>query len=270
MMGLIKQKIKNAIFKLGYKIYPKSMELVPYANFANIVSAYENLLTESGQPIPENQNRIKLLTQLQGTQPTEAYSIAFGLAKTKNVFGDVCEFGVAQGETSAFIANEIFSGDKVLHLFDSFEGLSMPTKEDILKDDIFLLGSMEAYAGEMKCPEYMVRDRLNNISFPENRYVVHKGFIDKVFGNSSNLPRHVSFAYVDFDFYEPIILALEFLHKSTVEGSIIIVDDYDYFSTGAKTAVDEFLKEKNASSVIYECLIPDYRRGHYAIITRKV
>jgi O-methyltransferase len=134
------------------------------------------------------------------TPPFEAYFIVQGLAKTKALSGDVCEFGVAQGETSALIANEIQPSNKSLHLFDSFEGLPKPTEKDKLKDDIFSLGSMEAYEGTMSSPEIMVRTRLGSISFPENRTVIHKGFIDKVLKNASNLPQKVSFAYVDFDF----------------------------------------------------------------------
>ena len=81
--------------------------------------------------------------------------------------GDVCEFCVAQGETSALIANEI-SGclEKILHLFDSFEGLPKPSDKDKLKDDIFALGNIDKYAGTMKCPEAMVLSRLAAISFP--------------------------------------------------------------------------------------------------------
>jgi O-methyltransferase len=47
------------------------------------------------------------------------------------------------------------------------------------------------------------------------------------------------------------------------------VDDYDFFSTGAKTAVDEFLEEKNSNTMIYECLVPNARYGYFAVLTKK-
>ena len=66
--------------------------------------------------------------------------------------GDICEFGVAQGTTSALMSNEIKGlKERNLWLFDSFEGLPMPTEKDQLKDDIFSLGSIEAYKGTMAC-----------------------------------------------------------------------------------------------------------------------
>ncbi len=117
------------------------------------------------------------------------------------LLGDVCEFGVAQGETSALIANEILHSSKMLHLFDSFEGLPKPTDKDRLKDDIFSLGKMEAYTGKMSCSEDMVLARLRAIDFPQDRFCIHKGFVEKILmsHNKSHLPNRISFAYVDLD-----------------------------------------------------------------------
>jgi hypothetical protein len=269
-MRILKKALKKTLAVLGYELHHSGCEQrVSFSNFDSLAQAFEQRLNESGNLIVANEIRTKLLARLLGTQPPEAYFIVSALAKCKDVSGEICEFGVAQGETSALIANEIQSSNKVLHLFDSFEGLPKPTEKDQLKDDIFSLGSMESYTGRMSCPEEMVRNRLRAISFPPHRFVIHKGFIDQVLRDDSNLPKEVSFAYVDFDFYEPIKVTLDFLHRSTVAGAIIIVDDYDFFSTGAKTAVDEFLEEKNSSTMIYECLVPNTRYGCFAVLTRR-
>lgn len=268
-MRILKDALKKALAVLGYELRRSSRQRVSFSNFDNLAQAYEQLLNESRDLIVPNEIRTQLLARLLGTPPSEAYFIVHALAKCKDVRGDVCEFGVAQGETSALIANEIQSSNKALHLFDSFEGLPKPTEKDQLKDDIFSLGSMEAYTGKMSCPEEMVRTRLSAISFPPKRVVIHKGFIDQVFRDDINLPKEVSFAYVDFDFYEPIRLTLDFLHRTTPTGAIIIVDDYDFFSTGVKAAVDEFLEEKNSSAMSYECLVPNTRYGCFAVLTRR-
>jgi len=192
------------------------------------------------------------------------------LAKTKSVSGDVCEFGVAQGETTALIANEIRDrSDTTLHLFDSFRGLPKPSEKDKLKDDIFSLGSMEAYAGTMSFPEELVETRLRAVSFPSDRYSIHKGFVDEVILKDENLPVKVSFAYVDFDFYEPIKTTLDFLHSVTSNGSIVIVDDYDHFSTGARLSVDEFIEEKNSVDEVYDVMVPDNVFGHFVVLTKQ-
>jgi hypothetical protein len=266
----MKNAIRKMLWSLGYEIRKTNGRSVPFENFENLAKAYEQRLNDNEGLIPPNEMRPKLLARLMGTPPSEAYFIVQALARCKDLPGDVCEFGVAQGETSALIANEIFSqNNKTLHLFDSFMGLPRPSDKDKLKDDMFLLGSMEAYAGTMASPEQMVRSRLKAISFPEQRYVIHKGFIERLTHEDQSLPKEVCFAYVDFDLYEPIKIALEFLHGVTVVDSMIIVDDYDFFSTGAKTAVDEFIQEKTLMGPRYECTIPNTQYGYFAILTKR-
>ena len=246
------------------------IDSIRFENFENLSLAYEVLINQlkKKEAIPPSPIRPRLLFRLLGTSPFEAYFIIESLSQTKSVDGDVCEFGVAQGETSALIANEISDSGKMLHLFDSFKGLPKPTGKDKLKNDIFSLGSIEAYEGTMSCPESMVVSRLQAISFSPRRYIIHRGFVEHSIGSDSRLPEKVSFAYVDFDFYEPIKTALEFLHRVCPAGAVIIVDDYDFFSTGAKTAVDEFVLEKNAAVKAYDVLIPDKRLGYFAVLSK--
>lgn len=182
-----------------------------------------------------------LLCKLIGTSIGEALYIINSIQNCKELDGDICEFGVAQGATSALMAYEITDTSKNIWLYDSFEGLPAPSEKDTLKDDIFGLGSMDAYKGKMSCKEVLVKKKLAEISFPSERTKVVKGFVENTIIIKNNYPKDVCFAYVDFDFYEPIKLALEFLDEHLSPRGIIIVDDYDFFSTGAKTAVDEFL-----------------------------
>jgi hypothetical protein len=270
-MKVVKRSIKGLLSRFGYRLAPlveaPSQEAV---NLRHLAAAYEYLLNSvsPNDPIPTNETRILLLDRLLGTPPPKAYAIAQSLVRTAAVMGDVCEFGVAQGETSAFIANEILESSRKLHLFDSFEGLPAPSARDVLKDDIFELGSIEAYAGTMACPEELVVARLAAVDFPVDRYTIHRGFIESVIGTDSFLPRAVSFAFVDFDFYEPIKVALEFLDRVLQSGGIVVVDEYDFFSTGSKTAVDEFIRQANAEDQRYALEIPDPRLGYFAVLTR--
>jgi len=276
---LFRKILKGIFSKFGYQIKRHSSESSKVSieryrvlenNFKNIAREYEKSFLKERTHIPLNEVRFDLLSRGEGTPPTEAYFLIDSIHKSMEVPGDVCEFGVAQGETSALIANEISTfTNKKLHLFDSFEGLPAPTDKDQLKDDIFDLGDIKAYEGHMSNPEELVLDRLKSISFPASRFIIHKGFIEEIINSGHNFPDNVSFAYVDFDFYEPIKIALEFLHKKTSIGSIIIIDDYDWFSTGAKSAVDEFLEINNSKDDIYDLFIPDKRLGYFAILERK-
>jgi O-methyltransferase len=265
-MKLLKQALQRFLAARGYELSRIERERVVFANFENLAKGLEGLLSERGPAIPPNNQRTRLLARLLGTPPSQAYFIVQALARSREVPGDVCEFGVAQGETSTLIANEIQDlAAKTLHLFDSFEGLPAPTAEDRLIDDVLCLGTIEAYKGTMAYPEEMARARLRSISFPEDRIKVHKGFFPDSLVRGAGLPTSVSFAYVDLDFYDSILCALEFLHTRTSSGSIVIVDDYGFFSTGCKKAVDDFLRTKHA----YVVEVPEERYGFCAVLTRK-
>jgi O-methyltransferase len=213
-------------------------------------------------PVPEG--RSELLAKLLGTQASEALCIINYLHQSLKMPGDVCEFGIAQGATSALLANEIRNTDKLLWLFDSFEGLPKPTEKDTLVDDIFGLGTIEKYQGTMAYGVNEVLERLRAISYSLSRVKIVPGFIENTI-SLADLPDRVCFAYVDFDFYEPILIALNYLNQHLSHGGCIVVDDYGFFSSGARTAVDEFF---TAHSSRYDLVRPDKSAGHLAILSR--
>ena len=272
MIKLFKTIVRIIIKRLGYKlerISPLNGQELPqnevtFKNFTSLSNCYESFLNKKNKLIEKNQLRPFLMARLTGTLSSEAYSIIESISKTKQIEGSVCEFGVGSGETSVLIANEILASEKNLHLFDSFEGLPKPSKEDRLINDIFKLGDINSYEGLMSSPKNIVLKKMKEIYFPKSRLIVHGGWFKEILNENYNLPKKVSFAYVDFDFYEPIKLALEFLDKVTTIGSIIIVDDYNYFSAGSKLAVDEFLNDNPA----YKFHIPEEQIGHFIIIDR--
>lgn len=268
-MQLARRALRWALARFGLAV-SRRPAAAPQAvvNLCALARAYESLLEATGAPpLPPDERRLELLPRLLGTPPPEAYGIISALAATSHLEGAVCEFGVAQGETSALIANEIIGGGRHLHLFDSFAGLPAPSDKDILIDDIFGLGSMDAYTATMAVPRDLVLARLRAVGFPTDRCAIHAGFFADVLRSARDLPGSVSFAYVDFDLYDPIRLALEFLDSVLQPDGIVIIDDYGFFTTGAKHAVDEFLASPQGRS--YSCHVPDPRIGHFAVIERR-
>ena len=269
MKRVLKNAFRRLLAKFGFQIIRIDDSKIHIAAFSNLAKFFEQQMGSAiNMKLPPNEERYRLLGKLQGTPPTEAYFILDAIEKCRNIEGDICEFGVAEGETSALIACEIEEDSKKFHLFDSFEGLPKPSDKDTLIDDIFSLGSMDAYQGKMSFPEASVLGRLESVGFPKDRIVVHKGFVPEVFNGNTSLPTRVSVAYVDFDFYEPIKEALEFLDSVTSPGAKIIVDDYGFFSAGAKLAVDEWLTEVNAHSNRYELFEPGEAIGKFVVITK--
>ncbi len=212
------------------------------------------------------EGRIELLGKLEGQSMREAMWIMDSLHRSLGMGGDVCEFGCAAGATSALLANEIRTTDKALWLFDSFKGLPRPSEKDQLLDDFWNLGSMEAYEGTMGYPAEMVKSKLEAIGFPISRVEIVPGFIEQTL-QSNHVPEEVCFALGYVDFYQPVLTALSFLRERLSAGGRIVVDDYGAFSSGAKTAVDEFIASHSDSLALE--LPPDWV-GHFGIITRRL
>jgi len=210
------------------------------------------------------ERRVELLARLLGTKTSEAIYLVYHLQLALSGAGDVCEFGVAQGATSAVLANEIRDTDRSLWLFDSFEGLSRPTPEDVLLDDIGGLGSMDAYAGEMAYGPERVRDRLAEIGFPRERTRIVKGYLDEV-ETARHVPREVAFAYLDMDLYEPTRIALALLRDRLTEHARVVVDDFGFLSAGPKSAVEEFLANDPGE---FELELPLEFAGHFCLLRR--
>lgn len=214
--------------------------------------------------LPERPTRAARLARLDGTQLPEAMHLLHGLhASLASGPGDVVEIGVCQGYTSALLASELPDG-RDLWLYDSFEGLSTPTEEDELLDDTLGLGSMAAYAGRMAVGEESVRAQLAAVGFPPERTHVVRGVLHTG-APPRELPDVVAFAYLDVDLYEPTLVALEALHPRTRPGSVLVVDDYGFLSTGPERAVERFL----AAHPDHDRWVAEPPTGHFCVLTRR-
>ena len=268
--------IRGFLHSIGYEILRKkhSDSLVSDLNHCllmrkihcNDAVEIEELYRQFVFPdLPPRVGRAELLNELIGTSIGEAIYIVRYLHDAMKVPGDICEFGVGQGATSALLAAEILPiSERKLWLFDSFEGLPAPGPEDKLINDIFSLGSMTRYAGQMASPEAKVRDRLRLVGFPDIRTKVKKGWIKETI-KDADVPDRVAFAYVDLDFYDPIKEALDFLAGRMRVGARIIVDDYGHFSAGAQLAVDQFVAKKQGGFQ-FEAPLP--HAGHFCILSK--
>jgi hypothetical protein len=249
---IIKSKNVNDLLAIKHKYFKTIDELV---------GIYQEKIFHD---LPVNEDRKILLSKLGGTNLSEAIYIIGCLNKSLIVDGDICEFGVASGATSALMGNEIIKTNKTIWLFDSFKGLPKPTEKDTLIHDIYNLGNINKYEGTMSFSGEHVINRLKDIKFPSQRVKIINGFIEDTI-KLNHLPEKVCFAYVDFDFYEPIKIAIDFLHTRMPVGGCIIIDDYGWFSSGVQKAVDEFII-KNTDS--YKFLKFNNFAGNFCVLHR--
>jgi len=143
--------------------------------------------------------------------------------------GDTAECGAYQGASSFLICRRIAGLEKKHHIFDSFEGLSMPMPED---------GSYWSQ-GNLACSESVIRKNLKEFDF----VVYHKGWIPTKFQEVSAV--RFCFVHLDVDLYQPTWDSLDFFYEKMTPGGIILCDDYGFITCpGARKAMDSFFSDK--------------------------
>lgn len=176
------------------------------------------------------------------------YNLIGFLKQTADLEGGVVECGCWKGLSSYLMTAYIrdskleFKGEHY-HIFDSFEGLSQPTSEDVI--DYKLVdkqgdrkGSFFKSAGAYNANLLDVKNVLKD--FPAITF--YQGWIPQVLPKFS--AEKLKFVHIDLDLYEPIIGALEFFYPMIVRGGVVVCDDYgSLYWPGAKKAVEEFAEK---------------------------
>jgi hypothetical protein len=151
---------------------------------------------------------------------------------TEDVPGDTAECGVYEGAGSYLICEMNAASQKHRrhhHIFDSFEGVSAPSKFD----------GASWSKGDMARGEDLVRRNLAG----HEAFTLYKGWIPERFGDVAD--RRFSFVHIDVDLYEPTLASLRFVYDRMGERGIIVCDDYGFTTCpGATLAVHEFLDDK--------------------------
>lgn len=150
------------------------------------------------------------------------YSTA--LAQSKRP-GAMAEVGVYRGASARLICKA--KGDRLLRLFDTYEGLPESTKEDRG------IHKKSQYACRLEDVQSYV-DGFENVHF-------HKG----LFPNSTDgvEENEYSFCHFDVDLYEGTKACLEYFYPRMISGGIMISHDYGILA-GVEQAFQEFFADK--------------------------
>jgi O-methyltransferase len=162
--------------------------------------------------------------------PTEMIQIINCASAVKNLTGDFAEVGVYQGR-SAKLLSEV-SGDRTLHLFDTFEGLPKPSARDAETLRINM------YAANLNTVKRYLSDYRRLIFYPGTFPETAEAIKDKSF----------AFVHFDVDLYQSTLECLRFFYSRMAKGGIILSHDYSTLA-GVKRAFDEFLADKNESVI---------------------
>lgn len=178
----------------------------------------------------KDQEVVKLLQEIRRESRSlcsafELYLIhSAALAQSKRP-GAMAEVGVYRGASAKLICRA--KGDKLLRLFDTYEGLPESTQEDrgIHKKSQYAcsLEDVQAYV-----------DGFENVHF-------HKGlFPESTEGVEEN---EYCFCHFDVDLYEGTKACLEYFYPRMISGGIMISHDYGILA-GVEQAFLEFFADK--------------------------
>lgn len=151
------------------------------------------------------------------------------LGLVRQVPGDTAECGVFQGASSQIICQQCTRTGKHHHVFDSFEGISIPE----------LVDGNSWQKGDLCADEETVRQNLQQ--FSDVHY--YRGWIPERFPETAGTI--FSFVHIDVDLYQPTKASVEFFYGRLAPGGIMLFDDYGFRSCpGARLAIDEFFRQK--------------------------
>lgn len=164
--------------------------------------------------------------------------------------GDFAECGVWKGGSSMLMALSLLEFNdtsRILHLYDTYSGMTEPTVEDVIAwNGRSVLAKWEGDStgvkdnfGSWAVGKDEVASNMNITGYPREliRYVA--GDVCETLYDEA--PESLALLRLDTDWYRSTAKELEVLYPKLISGGVLIVDDYGHFE-GARQAVDEYFK----------------------------
>ncbi|MCE4225033.1 hypothetical protein HCU64_14835 [Methylobacterium sp. C25] len=142
--------------------------------------------------------------------------------------------------------------ERVIHLFDSFEGLPQPTEKDTdvyqgyldeghpeeSSDALRAIGACRG-EGAVTVQTFLT----NHVGIPRDQLAFHVGWFQDTVPTAATALGPIAILRLDGDWYESTKVCIENLYDLVVEGGFLVIDDYGTF-TGCREAIDAFFKER--------------------------
>jgi len=166
--------------------------------------------------------------------------------------GSVVECGVWRGGMMVAAAKTLLSlGDagRELYLFDTFAGMTPPTKADV---DFAGKDALSQFREASKAPDGVVdwcyasledvRANMYSTGYPKDKIHFIKGKVEETLPGAA--PQSISVLRLDTDWYESSKHEMVHLFPRLQPGGVLILDDYGYW-LGSRKAIDEYFKENS-------------------------
>lgn len=171
--------------------------------------------------------------------------------------GVFVECGVAAG--AQIIAMRSGAPGKIIHAFDSFEGIPLPSNRDNQMPGIKILTEYERTSlpdpgkqslvttGATSVSIENFKEHLINSGAGLDNIIIHEGWFEDTIAKSDTGP--IAVLRLDGDLYNSTFVCLQYLFERVIPGGCVIIDDWQL--PGCRSACEEYFTLIN-----YE---PDYK-----------
>lgn len=165
--------------------------------------------------------------------------------------GCYVECGVAAG--AQIIAMRAGAPNKIIHAFDSFEGIPLPSNRDDQMPGIAMLTKAEQQALPDPGKQALVSTGATSVSVEDfmdhidasgirniNGIVIHEGWFENTVPEFAGMEEPIAILRLDGDLYNSTFVCLKHLYPNVIKGGLLIIDDwqlpgcrdaiYDYFN----------------------------------------
>ena len=165
--------------------------------------------------------------------------------------GAFVECGVWRGGSTMAVALALLQrGDtsRDLYLFDTYEGMSAPTADDVMFDGQTAKALLDLEKPTEDHANYWcfagledVKRNLYSTGYPKEKLHFIKGKVEDTLPGQA--PDQIALLRLDTDWYESTAHELKHLFPRLSQNGVLIIDDYGHW-LGARKAVDEYFAQQ--------------------------
>lgn len=186
----------------------------------------------------------------------------FNYIVDKKIEGDIVECGVWQG-INLVLFQKLIEAKKIknkkIYGFDTFEGIPMPSKKDITKNDQLMINQYiemlkkDGTSGWNYASLEEVTKNYHKNTERNNNLLLIKGKVEDTLTQKKNIPVKISLLRLDTSLYEGTKIELKTLLPKVQPGGILIVEGYEQFK-GVREAINEYFSLKTYKSKFFPIL----------------
>lgn len=191
-----------------------------------------------------------LSVSMTGVQRLQALVDGVRYVVARGVPGDFAECGVWRGGSvmaMVLTLQDLGVTDRHVWLYDTFEGMTAPTAEDVSPYDPPALETWQQAEttgerpwSELFAPEDVgeeaVRARVLSTGYPAELVHIVKGPVERTIPGQA--PDRLALVRLDTDWYESTRHEMEHLYPRLAQHGVLIIDDYGHWE-GSRRAVEE-------------------------------